>query len=67
MAKDDFEKNLRNLEAIAAKMKSPDITLEESIASYEEGMKYYAVLSGILSQAERRIQTIENEERKESN
>lgn len=67
MAKDDFEKNLRKLEEIAAKMKSPDITLEESIASYEEGMKYYSVLSGILSQAERRIQTIESEERKESN
>ncbi|MDY2959690.1 MAG: exodeoxyribonuclease VII small subunit [Hornefia sp.] len=54
-----FEEALKKLNKLAEKIKSSNTNLEESIAYYEEGMKYYNICNEILSQANQKIETFD--------
>ena len=56
-----FEKALAELQKLSDRIKSQDTTLEEAIACYEEGMKYYKTCSDILENAKQKIETFEKE------
>ncbi|MFR6257630.1 MAG: exodeoxyribonuclease VII small subunit [Anaerovoracaceae bacterium] len=53
-----FESSLKKLEDISAKLKLDNISLEEVIKSYEEGIKYYKECSDILENANQKIETL---------
>lgn len=55
MAKDKFEEALGRLEEIVRKMETGDMSLEESLKAFEEGIKLARVCSRKLDEAERRV------------
>jgi exodeoxyribonuclease VII small subunit len=55
MAKEKFEDALGKLEEILKRMESGDMTLEESLKSFEEGIKLARVCAARLDEAERRV------------
>ena len=55
MAKDKFEDALSRLEEIVHKMEAGDLSLDESLKSFEEGIKLVRICSKKLEEAERRI------------
>lgn len=57
-AKQSFETTLKKLEEISAKLKSDGISLDDAIASYEEGIKYYKECSEILDKANQKVITL---------
>jgi len=54
-----FEEALTKLEAIVEKLDDEDITLEESVQLYEEGLKLSKICSETLEIAELKIEEIE--------
>lgn len=54
-----FEESLEKLNYLANKIKEPGTNLEDSLAYYEEAMKYYDICNKILKTAEQKIETIE--------
>jgi exodeoxyribonuclease VII small subunit len=54
-----FEEAMQKLTGYADKLDSRDVSLEESIAAYEDGLKYYNICNEILNNAEQKIETIE--------
>jgi len=54
-----FEEALTKLEAIVEKLDNEDITLEESVELYEEGLKLSRICSKTLENAELKIVEIE--------
>lgn len=56
--KPTFEESLKQLEALSEKMKGQDVPLEEAIASYKEGLKYYETCRSILDEAVQEIETL---------
>jgi exodeoxyribonuclease VII small subunit len=58
-----FEQALERLEAIVQELESGRLTLEESLARYEEGMKLSRRLSQTLDEAEKRIERLTQEGR----
>ena len=57
-----FERALDKLENSARRLDAHDISLEESIRIYEEGVKYYKICDEILKDAKQKIETIRREE-----
>ena len=55
MAKDKFEDALGRLEEIVRKMEAGDMTLEESLKAFEEGIKLARLCTKKLDEAERRV------------
>jgi len=55
MAKDKFEEALGRLEEIVRRMEAGDMSLEESLKAFEEGIKLARVCSRKLDEAERRV------------
>lgn len=53
-----FEEALGRLEAIVEDLEGGELTLEESIARYEEGMKLSRGLARTLDDAEKRIEKL---------
>ena len=53
-----FEERLKALDGIVARMEAGEMTLQESLAAYEEGMKLTKALNEELSQAEKRMQEL---------
>jgi exodeoxyribonuclease VII small subunit len=53
-----FEEALQKLEAIVNQLDNPEITLEESIKLYEEGLKLSIFCTEMLDQAVLRIEQI---------
>lgn len=51
-----FEQALAELEQIAEKLERGQLTLEESIKSYERGMELRALCQAILAEAEGKIE-----------
>jgi len=51
----DFEKQLNELEKIVAEMERGDMTLEESLAAYERGIKLTRECQSALDTAQQRI------------
>ena len=56
--KPDFEEGMERLEKIVAELESGELSLEDSIARYEEGMKLQRQLTDVLNQAEKRIERL---------
>lgn len=54
----DFEKELKRLEEIASKMENKTISLDESIALYEEGIKITKKLEEALKEAEAKVEAV---------
>lgn len=57
-AQPSFEERLKALDGIVARMEAGEMTLQESLAAYEEGMKLTRALNEELSQAEKRMQEL---------
>ncbi|MEN6321739.1 MAG: exodeoxyribonuclease VII small subunit [Syntrophaceae bacterium] len=62
MAKDKFEEALGKLEDIVRKMESGDMTLEESLKAFEEGIRLARLCSRKLDEAERRVEILLKQE-----
>jgi len=63
MAKEKFEEALKKLEDTVREMESGDLTLEESLKSFEEGIRLSRFCAKKLDEAERRIEVLlKNEE-----
>lgn len=50
-----FEENMKKLEEIAIEMEKGDLSLDESVAKFEEGMKISKNCIEILEKAEKKI------------
>jgi exodeoxyribonuclease VII small subunit len=53
-----FEKQLTQLESVVEKLERGDLTLDESVRLFEEGMKLSQACKAELEQAEGRIQVL---------
>ena len=62
MAEEKFEKALAKLEDIVKRMEQGDMTLEESLKAFEEGIRLSRLCAKRLDEAERRIQLLLNNE-----
>ncbi|APC85273.1 exodeoxyribonuclease VII small subunit [Clostridium botulinum] len=58
--KESFENMLEKLETIVDSMDNGEITLEDSMKSYEEGIKLCNKLYKVLKDAEGKIKILEN-------
>lgn len=57
-AQPDFEDALKRLETIVEELESGELSLEDSIRRYEEGMKLSRRLTQTLDEAEKRIERL---------
>ena len=55
----EFEKSLKRLEEIVAKVEGETLPLEESLKLYEEGKKWIASLEKTLKEAERKVEELQ--------
>ena len=61
-----IEENFALLDEMAAKLESPDVTLEESFSIYQEGMEILKLVSTAIDTYEKKIRVImENGETEE--
>ena len=58
MAEKKFEESLSKLEEIVKKLESGDLTLEESLKAFEEGIKLSGFCGHKLDEAERRVEIL---------
>jgi exodeoxyribonuclease VII small subunit len=58
----DFETKLENSKKILEILMNPEITLEESVQAYENGMKELQEAQKILENAQLKIQEIRSEQ-----
>ncbi|MFY9284042.1 MAG: exodeoxyribonuclease VII small subunit [Miniphocaeibacter sp.] len=56
----EYEKGIERLNEILEKMENGDISLEENVLLYEEGIKLHNKLSKILEREEGKIKIISN-------
>ena len=56
-----FEQALERLETIVSELEGGELTLEQSLARYEEGMRLSQRLSRTLDEAEKRIERLTKE------
>lgn len=54
----NFETTLKKLETITKKLESEDISLDESLQLFEEGIKLVKLLQSKLSEAERKVEIL---------
>ncbi len=55
MKKPDFETSLKELEEIVEQLETNDLTLDETLAKYESGIKIYKQCNQVLEKAEKKI------------
>ena len=55
MKKPNFETSLKELEEIVEQLETSDLTLDETLAKYESGIKIYKQCYQILEKAEKKI------------
>jgi exodeoxyribonuclease VII small subunit len=55
---ENFEKKLKKLEDIAAKLESKDIGIEESLTLFQEGMRLGTECKKILNDIELKVQKV---------
>ena len=58
MAELSFEKSLEKLEKIVAELETGNITLDDALSRYEEGIKLSRLCQEKLSQAEKKIEVL---------
>jgi exodeoxyribonuclease VII small subunit len=54
----DFEKSLDELEQLVSRMEQGDLTLDDSLRSFERGIALYRSCQSALEQAELRVKTL---------
>lgn len=57
----NFEENLERLEEISQKIKNPEVTLEDALASFEEGIKLAKGMEKEIDRIEGKIQVLMNQ------
>lgn len=57
-----FEEAYEKLKAAGEKMDSDEITLQEAMDNYEEGVKYYKICRRILEEARQKIEMFDTDE-----
>lgn len=62
MAKINFEDSMQKLEEIVESLEKGDLTLEESLARYENGIKIYKQCVTLLEGIEKKIQVLTRSE-----
>lgn len=62
MSKEKFEEALEKLEEIVRRMETGDMTLEESLKAFEEGIKLSRLCAKRLDEAERRVDLLLRQE-----
>ncbi len=62
MVKESFEKALTRLEEIVATLENGDVSLEDSIKMFEEGMELARFCSDRLNKAEKKLMRIAKKE-----
>lgn len=62
MAKIKFEESLKKLEGIVEQLESGDLTLDESLTKYENGIKLYKQCLALLESAEKKVQILTKDE-----
>ena len=55
---EDFETLYARLEQVAAQLEAGALSLEQSVALYEEGMRVAQACQALLAQVEQRIETL---------
>lgn len=67
--KGSFEETIKELEKIATELENGDLSLEDSVSKFEEGMKLSKQCNDLLENAEKRITILlkDGEETKEEN
>lgn len=58
----DFEQALQQLEAIVTELEQGELTLESSLARYEQGVRLARFCSRKLEQAEKRIEVLRTDD-----
>ena len=58
MAKEKFEEALEKLEEIVRRMEGGEMTLEESLRAFEEGIKLSRLCAKKLDEADRRVELL---------
>ena len=53
--KQNFEEAIKELEVIASELENGDLSLDESVSKFEQGMKLSKKCSDLLEDAEKRI------------
>src|SRR3954454_20828222 len=61
MGAPSFEQMMVRLEALVGRMEGGDLTLEQSIQAFEEGIKLVKQCTSVLGEAEKRIQRLTDE------
>ncbi|MEK6535800.1 MAG: exodeoxyribonuclease VII small subunit [Thermodesulfobacteriota bacterium] len=62
MSKEKFEEALERLEEIVRRMEAGEMTLEESLKAFEEGIKLSRLCTKKLDEADRRVELLLREE-----
>ena len=62
MSKEKFEEALDRLEEIVRRMEAGEMTLEESLKAFEEGIKLSRLCMKKLDEADRRVELLLREE-----
>ena len=57
----DFEQSLDQLEELIEEMESGDLSLEESLSAFEQGIKLTRDCQGALAKAEQKVQLLVEE------
>ena len=58
----DFEQSMKRLETIVEELESSELSLEDSIARYEEGIQLSRRLQQVLDESEKRIERLVEKE-----
>ncbi|KAF0218309.1 MAG: exodeoxyribonuclease VII small [Geobacteraceae bacterium] len=58
MAAEKFETSLKKLEEVVKKLEGGELSLEDSLKAFEEGVKHAAFCSRKLDEAERRVELL---------
>jgi exodeoxyribonuclease VII small subunit len=57
-----FEEAFQRLEGIVKNLEKGDLTLEESLRAFEEGIRLYRFCAGKLDEAERKVEILLKDE-----
>lgn len=57
----DFEKSLKKLQSIVSDLEGGDLSLEDSLKKFEEGVKTVRLCQDVLGEAQKRVQILTGE------
>lgn len=66
MAKDKFEEALKRLEELVKRMEAGELTLDESLKAFEEGIRLIRFCTRKLDETERRVEILLRDEQSET-